>query len=55
MSNRIVRSCRHVGDLGNVQEDSEGEVSVTITDSYMSLYGDYSVLNRAIVVRVDDF
>jgi Cu-Zn family superoxide dismutase len=42
---------RHVGDLGNVQADQYGSVSVTLTDSQISLYGLYSVLGRGIVLH----
>ena len=47
----LMSSCRHAGDLGNVQEDASGNVDTTITDSYISLQGQYNVINRAIVVR----
>lgn len=42
---------RHVGDLGNVAANSKGDVDVTIEDSIVSLVGEYSILNRAIVVH----
>ena len=42
---------RHVGDLGNVQADAYGSVSVTFTDSQFSLYGPCSVLGRGIVLH----
>ena len=41
---------RHVGDLGNVIQDTNGNVSVTILDHLVSLEGNYSVVGRAIVV-----
>jgi len=44
-------STRHVGDLGNIQEDGSGDVSLTITDSIVSLTGSYSVIDRAIVIH----
>ncbi|CAH1788115.1 unnamed protein product [Owenia fusiformis] len=42
---------RHVGDLGNIVENSEGRVETTITDSQLSLTGEYSIYGRAIVVH----
>lgn len=39
-----------MGDLGNVEVNTEGEVHTEIEDSLVSLTGRYSVLNRAIVV-----
>lgn len=42
---------RHVGDLGNVFADPNGIVSTQFTDSVISLYGDRSIIGRAIVVH----
>ncbi|KAL6429224.1 hypothetical protein ACFW04_008145 [Cataglyphis niger] len=42
---------RHVGDLGNVQANSEGEATVNITDKIISLSGPNNILGRAIVVH----
>lgn len=42
---------RHVGDLGNVNVSVAGEVDSVITDSIVSLVGQYSVLGKAIVVH----
>jgi len=42
---------RHVGDLGNVYSDVNGVVNTTITDNIVSLIGQYSVINKAIVVH----
>uniref|UniRef100_A0A096X912 Superoxide dismutase [Cu-Zn] n=1 Tax=Perinereis nuntia TaxID=460893 RepID=A0A096X912_PERNU len=48
---------RHVGDLGNVKEDSSGEVQVNIEDSIVKLEGLNTVIGKAIVVHAkkDDF
>ena len=43
---------RHVGDLGNVEERSDGTVAEQKTDRVASLYGDQTILGRAIVVSV---
>ncbi|KAI0228332.1 Superoxide dismutase [Cu-Zn] [Lamellibrachia satsuma] len=45
---------RHVGDLGNVIQDTNGNVSVTIHDHLVSLEGNYSVVGRAIVIHVGE-
>ncbi|KAM0731348.1 Superoxide dismutase [Cu-Zn], chloroplastic [Formica fusca] len=42
---------RHVGDLGNVQANSEGEAMINITDNIISLSGPNNILGRAIVVH----
>ena len=49
-------SIRHIGDLGNIFADDNGEAAVNITDSIASLTGATSVVGRAIVVHatVDD-
>jgi len=47
-------SVRHVGDLGNIEEDSQGRVETFIIDDVVSLIGEYSVLGRAIVVHAKE-
>ena len=42
--------CRHAGDLGNIEADSEGQAEVTITDYVVSLMGEYSVIGRTLEV-----
>ncbi|XP_051157022.1 uncharacterized protein LOC127279009 isoform X2 [Leptopilina boulardi] len=42
---------RHVGDLGNVIANKEGEAVINITDSIISLSGPNNVLGRAFVVH----
>ena len=41
---------RHVGDLGNIIADDNGDVITNIRDSQVTLYGTTSVIGRAIVV-----
>lgn len=41
---------RHVGDLGNVRCDDNGEVDVELTFSHVSLTGEHSIVGRSIVV-----
>ena len=42
--------CRHVGDLGNIEEDSDGAVRTELSDDIATLYGEFSVMGRAMVV-----
>jgi len=42
---------RHVGDLGNIQAENGKEASIDITDSIISLWGERSIIGRAIVVH----
>ena len=39
-----------MGDLGNVDEDDNGAVNTDITDSVISLFGNYSIIGRSVVV-----
>ena len=41
----------HVGDLGNLFTDDKGRIYNEIEDSVVSLFGPYSVIGRAFVVR----
>ncbi|XP_014668945.1 PREDICTED: uncharacterized protein LOC106810178, partial [Priapulus caudatus] len=40
---------KHLGDLGNIECDAEGNVSTTLHDSQAKIYGSMSILGRAIV------
>jgi Cu/Zn superoxide dismutase len=42
---------RHVGDLGNVQSDEQGVVTVNIKDKLISLNGEHSILGRCLVIH----
>jgi len=42
---------RHVGDFGNLEQTSSGNISKTFTDPVASLYGEYSIIGRAIVLH----
>jgi len=44
-------SDRHIGDLGNIQSDKDGNAQFTIEDSLVSLNGPLSVIGRSIVVH----
>ena len=45
---------RHVGDLGNIIADRNGVAEVRILDSLLTLYGDASVIGRAVVVHAGE-
>lgn len=44
---------RHVGDLGNIEEDAEGKVSTMIIDrsGLIRFEGEHSVVGKGMVVR----
>eukprot|EP01089_Gocevia_fonbrunei_P013301 TRINITY_DN3380_c0_g1_i1.p1 TRINITY_DN3380_c0_g1~~TRINITY_DN3380_c0_g1_i1.p1 ORF type:complete len:169 (-),score=53.11 TRINITY_DN3380_c0_g1_i1:50-511(-) len=44
---------RHVGDLGNVTADDKGNVSATLTDKQVTLFGEHTVVGRTMVVHAD--
>uniref|UniRef100_A0A6A7G293 Superoxide dismutase [Cu-Zn] n=1 Tax=Hirondellea gigas TaxID=1518452 RepID=A0A6A7G293_9CRUS len=44
---------RHVGDLGNITAGDDGKATIDITDSLVSLTGQFSVIGRAVVVHAD--
>ena len=47
---------RHVGDLGNIFTNAEGNTNIEIVDMTITLEAssDYSILNRAIVVHAGE-
>jgi len=42
---------RHVGDLGNIESDSEGVATFNFTDRVINLSGPFSIIGRAVVVH----
>jgi Cu-Zn family superoxide dismutase len=48
---------RHVGDLGNIEADSEGHATLDIVDPALGFSGATSILGRGVVVheKPDDF
>ena len=52
----ISATVRHVGDYGNVVSDNNGNIIVTFSDSVSSLYGEYGIMGRTVVLHanVDD-
>ena len=47
--------CSHVGDLGNLVSDNQGKIDDEVEDNVVTLFGPYSVIGRAFVVRQDCF
>jgi superoxide dismutase, Cu-Zn family len=47
---------RHVGDLGNITANSNGNATLDVADSHLSLHGTNSILGRGVVVheKADD-
>ena len=48
---------RHVGDLGNVQADENGNSKIDMLDSQVTLHGPHSIVGRACVLHkgTDDY
>lgn len=42
---------RHFGDLGNFKSDNSGNVDTTITDKLASLFGEYTISGRGLVIH----
>jgi Cu-Zn family superoxide dismutase len=45
---------RHVGDLGNVTSDANGNATYEISDNLISLSGKYSIVGRSCVIHADE-
>ncbi|XP_078699425.1 superoxide dismutase [Cu-Zn]-like isoform X3 [Branchiostoma floridae x Branchiostoma belcheri] len=45
---------RHVGDLGNIIAGADGKAPVNIIDDQISLFGEYSILGRGLVVHAGE-
>uniref|UniRef100_A0A3G9D4Q3 Superoxide dismutase [Cu-Zn] n=1 Tax=Reticulitermes speratus TaxID=60591 RepID=A0A3G9D4Q3_9NEOP len=44
---------RHLGDLGNIEAESNGVAKVDIADKVISLTGSHSIIGRTLVVHAD--
>ena len=42
---------RHIGDLGNVEADAQGNGKYRLLDHQVNLYGPYSVVGRSCVLH----
>ena len=45
---------RHVGDLGNLEADINGNCEFNIVDDLIKLSGPYSIIGRSIVIHEDE-
>lgn len=45
---------RHVGDLGNINADSNGNATLNIKDKLVKLSGKYSVIGRSVVIHANE-
>jgi superoxide dismutase, Cu-Zn family len=43
---------RHVGDLGNITANSNGNATLDLEDSHLSFHGPHSIIGRGLVVHV---
>jgi len=44
---------RHVGDLGNIEAGADGIAKGTMTDKLIKLFGEYTVVERSMMVHAD--
>jgi Cu-Zn family superoxide dismutase len=45
---------RHVGDLGNLEADADGNAHYERTDTFIALSGPHSIIGRAIIVHAGE-
>ncbi|MEX0647419.1 MAG: superoxide dismutase family protein [Balneolaceae bacterium] len=45
---------RHVGDLGNLDSDGDGEATTNFTDNHIAFSGGSNILGRAVVVHAGE-
>lgn len=45
---------RHVGDLGNLVADEEGEAHYERTDSFIDFSGDHSIIGLSVVIHAEE-
>lgn len=44
---------RHVGDLGNIEANADGVAKGKMTDKYIKLFGEYTVVGRSMMIHAD--
>ena len=44
---------RHIGDLGNIYADSEGNVNLILYDKLIKLEGEYNIIGRSVVIHAE--
>lgn len=45
---------RHIGDLGNLEADEEGNAYYERTDTFLALSGPHSIIGRAVIVHAEE-
>jgi len=45
---------RHVGDLGNLKTDKNGNVSIIMSDNMIKLKGKASIIGRGLIIHADE-
>ena len=45
---------RHVGDLGNLKTDKNGNVSIVMSDTMIKLKGKASIIGRGLIIHADE-
>ncbi|XP_047134812.1 superoxide dismutase [Cu-Zn]-like isoform X2 [Hydra vulgaris] len=45
---------RHIGDLGNIDVGKDGVVQLSLKDTVVNLFGNYSVIGRTLVVHLNE-
>lgn len=44
---------RHVGDMGNITVDAEGNSKGSLTDKLIKLHGEFTIVGRSVMVHAD--
>lgn len=47
-------SVRHVGDMGNIEANAEGEATLTYVDDVLTLNGPQSIIGHAVIVHQNE-
>ncbi len=42
---------RHIGDMGNLEADAQGNAHLTLMDNKLSFRGPYSIIGRAVIIH----
>ena len=45
---------RHVGDLGNLKTDKNGNVNIIMSDNIIKLKGKASIIGRGLIIHADE-
>ena len=45
---------RHVGDLGNIEADADGNGTLELTDNIIQLSGEHSIIGRSVIIHAQE-